>query len=696
MSPAPAAPPARTLPVPTRQDDVVDDYFGTKVRDPYQWLEASDSPEVDAWTDAQNALTRHTLDAIGGRDALHEKIHALLALGVVAGPAVRTVKPGLRRYFHTRREGEQDQPVLYVRDGVDGKDRVLIDPSALSADVTTALDWWYPSQDGTLLAWGRSDSGSEDSTLYVRDVSTDKDLADRIPFTRHASVAWTPDRKRFFYTRFPEPGSVPAGDEKYYCKVFEHVLGADAKTDRVVFGEGRAKTDGPSVMISPDGRWLVVRVHIAYGHSEVYLRDLSLGERGKWVDVAVSTDAIFDPTPRNDRLYVQTNDGASRGRLFAVEYAHPERARWKEIIAESEDVLGDTNVIGHTIVATYMHDAASRLERFGLDGKSLGPIDLPSLGSAVVSGAWDGDEAFVQFASYVVPPEVSRFDLRTQKMTPWDKVGASFTPPKVSVSRLYATSKDGTRIPMFVVEKEGAVRDGTSAAVLWGYGGFNLSYTPGFSASALLTATRGGVWVMTTLRGGGEYGEAWHRAGMLDKKQHVFDDFLACAEALVAQKVASPERLGAIGGSNGGLLVAAVVTQRPELFRVGLSLVPLADMLRYQRFRIAKFWVTEYGSSEDPEQFKVLEAYSPYHHVQDGTRYPALLFTTAESDSRVDPMHARKMAARMQAAQSDPKRPVLLRVEKKAGHGQGKPVSKLVDELTDELSFLFCELGLRP
>ncbi len=694
MTSTPPSAPPRTPPVLTRKDEVVDDYFGTKVADPYQWLEDSDSREVQAWTDAENALTRRVLDPIPHRGELHEQIKKLLEVGVVSAPSVHTVRAGQRRYFHTRREGAQDQAVLYVRDGVNGADRALIDPSTLSSDATTTLDWWYPSEDGTLVAWGRSDSGSEESTLYVRDVATGKDLADRIPNTRHATVAWLPDKKRFFYTRFPEAGSVPPGDEKYFLKVFEHVLGADPKTDRLVFGDGRPKTDAPTVLISPNGRWLVARVHEGYGKSEVYLRDLSLGDKAPWVDVAVGTEALFDPLPLNDRLYMLTNVDAPRSRVFAVDYQHPERAKWKELIPEGPDTLRDVVVIGHIIVATYLHEAATRIERFSLDGKSLGPIDLPTLGTASVSGAWNGDEAFVNFTSYVVPYEVSRFDLKTQKMGIWDRAGATFTPPKVVVSRLYATSKDGTRVPMFVVEKEGAVRDGAGAAVLWGYGGFNLSYTPTFSTSALLTVERGGVWVMANLRGGGEFGEAWHKAGMLANKQNVFDDYLACAEALVADKVTTPDRLAAMGGSNGGLLVAAAVTQRPDLFRAGLSLVPLTDMLRYQRFRIAKFWVPEYGSSEDAEQFKYLFAYSPYHHVKDGTRYPAMLFTTAESDSRVDPMHARKMAARMQEAQGDPKRPILLRVEKKAGHGAGKPVSKLADELTDELSFLFCELGL--
>lgn len=701
-----AKPAAQTF-VATREEDVVDDYHGTAVRDPYRWLEEGDSPEVVTWTDRQNELTRSLLDALPGRVALHDRIRALLELGAVSPPQVHTVTAGVRRYFHTRRERGQNQPVLYVREGLYGDDRPLVDPATLGegggppADATTALDWWYPSHDGALLAFGRSDDGSEESTLHVRDVTTGKDLPDRIPDTRHASIAWARDNKRFFYTRYPAAGSVSAGDEKYFCKVFEHVLGEDPSRDRVIFGEGRDKTDSPSVTISPDGRWLAVRVHEGYDKSEVFLLDLSQGAEARAIPVAVDAVALFEPIPMNDRLYLLTNAGAPRFRLVSVDYKNPEGivgpAAWKEILPESADVLVDVQVIGKELVASYLHEASTRILRFTRDGSPKEPVLLPAMGTATVSGAWDNQELFVGFTSYVHPPSVMLVDLgKPVRLMPWDKAGAGFTPPKVKVSQLHARSKDGTLIPMFVVEKEGASRDGQSPTVLWGYGGFNLSYTPTFSASALTLVERGGVWVMASLRGGGELGEEWHRAGMLANKQNVFDDFVACAEALIEAKITSTGKLAAMGGSNGGLLVAAALTQRPDLFRAGLSLVPLTDMLRYQRFRVARFWIPEFGSSDDPEQFAWLYAYSPYHRVVDGTRYPAMLFTAGESDSRVDPMHARKMVARLQRAQGDnaAERPILLRIEKKAGHGQGKPISLLVDELTDELGFVFAQLGV--
>jgi prolyl oligopeptidase len=689
----------RVLEVPTRTVDVVDDYFGEKVRDPYRWLEDSDSPEVRAWTEQQNLATTRYVDAIPGRAELAERIKDLLHVGLVSAPLVSERHAGHRRYFHTKREGSEDQPILYVREGVSEPDRVLIDPAVLSSDATTALDWWYPSNDGTLIAWGQSEKGSEESTLHVRDVARGTDLADRIPHTQRASLAWLPGSKAFYYTRYPEPGSVPPGDEKYFRKVYLHVLGQDPKADELVFGEGREKTDYPIVYLSPDGRRLVVEVSEGWGKSEIYLRrDVSHGAKATWVPVATGRDALFYASARNDKLYLHTNAGAPRYKLVSVDYAHPAEAGWTTVIPEGPDVLDEVAIIGPDLFATYLHDAATRVERLTLDGHSKGAIELPSLGTATVSGAWDGDEAFVHFMSFVVPPLVTHLDLRLTQPLPstvWDRVGAQFTAPGISVTRMVAESKDGTQVPMFVVRKDSTPLDGTAPAVMWGYGGFNSNQTPAFSARALLTVERGGIWVSAILRGGGELGEAWHRGGMLENKQNVFDDAAACAEELIRKKVTSVSRLGVMGGSNGGLLVAALVTQHPELFRVGVSLVPLTDMVRYERYRIAKLWASEYGSASKPEQFRWLYAYSPYHHVHDGTVYPSMLFTTAESDSRVDPMHALKMAARMQAAQSPQSvdRPILLRVESRAGHGQGKPVSKLADELTDELSFLFHELG---
>jgi prolyl oligopeptidase len=434
-----------------------------------------------------------------------------------------------------------------------------------------------------------------------------------------------------------------------------------------------------------------VRVHQGWQKNEVWLRDLA-DPAGAWRAVVAGVDALFEPIPLDDVLYVMTNDGAPRYRLYEVRYDALERAAWREILPEGEDVLADVTVVGgadRVLVASRMHEASARIERVSRDGRVLGSIDLPTLGSAGVSGAHDGDEVFVDFTSFATPWQVLRHDLRAGTTAVWDRVGAGFAPEGVRVELLHATSKDGTRVPMFVVSREGTPRDGDRPTVLWGYGGFNIAQTPMFSMRSMLVLERGGVWVSALLRGGGEFGEAWHRAGMLDRKQNVFDDLYACAEELVRAGITRPGRLAVAGGSNGGLLVAAAVTQRPDLFAAGLCLVPLADMLRYHRFRIGRLWIAEYGDPDEAEAFRWLRAYSPYHHVKEGQRYPAMLFTTAESDSRVDPMHARKMAARMQEAQGDPARPVLLHVESRAGHGAGKPVAKLAEEIASEIAFLY-------
>jgi prolyl oligopeptidase len=682
----------------TRKEDVIEVLHGVAVADPYRWLEDGDAPEVRAWDEAQNAQTRAWLERVRERDALRARIRQLLAVGHVGAPVARTTPEGMRRYFHVRREADQEQSVLVVREGLDGSDRVLIDPAPLSPDRTTAIDWWSPSRDGSRVAWGLSEGGSEQSTLRVRDVATGEDLPDRIQHTRHASVAWLPDGETFFYTRYPEPGTVPAGDEKYHCRVFRHRLGEDPVGDALVFGEGRDKLDVPAVLASPDGRWLVVRVHMGWHKSELWLRGLAAAD-GRWIALATGVEALYEPTPLDDVLYVLTNDGAPRYRLFAIDYRSPERTAWREILGEREDVLSDVAVVGgpqrsRTLVAAYLHEASARIERFAADGERLGPVALPALGSAGVAGAYDGDEAFVEFTSFAMPWQVLRVDLGDGKATVWDRVGGTFAPPDVRVSMLYGTSRDGTRVPMFVVDREGTPRDGSRPTVVYGYGGFNIAQTPSFSARTLLTVERGGVWVVALLRGGGEFGEEWHRAGMLGRKQNVFDDLYACLDEVVRAGIAPADRLGVVGGSNGGLLVATAITQRPELFRTALCLVPLADMLRYHRFRIGRLWTAEYGDPDEPEAFGWIYPYSPYHHVREGSRYPSVLLATAESDSRVDPMHARKMAARLQAAQVDPSRPVLLRVESRAGHGAGKPVAKLVDELSDEMAFLFHELGM--
>jgi prolyl oligopeptidase len=673
---------------PSRSESVMDKLHGVEVADPYRWLEDVNSAEVKAWVEKQNALTQSLLEAVPGRSQIHERLGKLLEIGTITTPV-----PRRGRYFYTKREGTQNQPVLYVRHGLEGKDRVVLDPNTLSKDGTVALDWWFPSRDGRLLAYGTSRDGNEWSTLRVRNVDAGTDLPDVIDRTRACSLAWLPDGKGFYYTRYPAAGGVAKGDEDYYRHVYFHQVGTDPAKDPKVFGEGRSKEDWPNVALSPNGRWLVVPVEIGWTKTEVYFKDLQK-EGSAFVPLVEKVEALFDVTPRDDRFYVHTNDQAPRSRLFGVDPVKPARGDWVELIPEGPDVLDGVGVVSDTLVGLYTHQAASRLRLFGPDGKPRQDVPLPTLGTiAGLGGEWDGQELFFGFQSMTVAPSIYRMDLKTHQSGLWQRVDADIDFARYEVEQVTYKSKDGTPITMFLAHKKGLQRNGQTPTILTGYGGFNQSMTPTFSASRFFFLERGGLVAIPNLRGGGEYGEDWHKAGMLGKKQNVFDDFLAAAEWLVREKYTSPEHLAIVGGSNGGQLVGAAQTQRPDLFRAVVCQVPLLDMVRYHKFSIARLWIPEYGSAEDPEQFKWLYAYSPYHHVKSGTAYPAVLLATAESDSRVDALHARKMAAALQAATSSD-RPILLRLETKAGHGAGKPRAKVLEELTDTWCFLMGQLGL--
>jgi prolyl oligopeptidase len=670
-----------------RVDDVVDTVQGVRIPDPYRWLEGA-SGEVKQWVDGQNAYTIALLGARPGREALRKRLAALLSIGTLGTPEVRG-----DWYFHTRREGTQNQPILYVRQGVGGTDRVLVDPNPLSPDGTATIDWWFPSRDGALLAYGISTAGDEKSTLRVRDTATGRDRPDVIPDTRFCSLGWLHDGSGFYYTRYPAQGSVPAGQENYDRRVFFHRMGSDPAKDALVFGQDRKPEEIIELDVSPDGRWLTAMVYDGWARTDLLLRDLSKPDGG-FVPVAQGLDAIFTGGVVDGVLYMRTNLDASRYRLLAVDPEHPDRAAWKTLIPEGEAVLDQASVIGGRLFVRQTQDASSRVAVYGLDGRHQRDIALPSLGTVdAITGEPDGHEAFFGFSSYTVPPRVQRVDLKDGTVSLWRQVETDVDLTGFEVKQVFYPSKDGTRVSMFLVSRKGTTLDGNNPTILYGYGGFNVSQTPEFSRALVLWLERGGVYAEANLRGGGEYGEAWHRAGMLDRKQNVFDDFIAAGEYLVRTKVTRPERLAIYGGSNGGLLTGATLTQRPDLFKAVVCSVPLLDMLRYQNYQIARLWVPEYGSAESPEQFKYLYAYSPYHHVKKGTAYPAVLFTTAESDTRVDPMHARKMTALLQASTSSD-RPILLRTETRAGHGIGKPLSKQIDESADIYGFFFWQLGL--
>jgi prolyl oligopeptidase len=672
--------------------DAVEVLHGESIPDPYRWLEDGADPDTRAWTERQNALTEEWLAGVPARDAIRRRLDQLLAIGALSVPT-----PARGRYFYQRREGRQNQPVLYVRDGVAGEDRAAIDPNALDPAGTTALDWYFPSDDGGLLAYGLSAGGSEQSVLHVYDVEAGTSLPERIPRTRAADLAWLPDASGFYYTRYPAPDTVPAGEEHYHRAVYFHPLGSDPADDPLIY-QPREKEYWPGVGLSPDGRWLIISVARTFDQTDLYLGDRNAAgwtAAPPLVAVAENLPFSFDGEVVRGRLYLRTNLDAPTYRMFEVDPARPQRGHWRELVPPRPDaVLEGARVVGDRLVLSYLERASSRLRLADLDGGVRHEVPLPTLGGLFGLGAEsDGHELFFGFSSYTVPPSVYRLDLATDEVVLWRRVEADVDPERYEVHQVSLPSADGTEVTMFLVHRGGLVRDGGAPTYLTGYGGFNISMTPAFSRSLLLWLEHGGLVAIPNIRGGGEYGESWHQGGMLGRKQNSFDDFIAAAEWLIRERYTRPERLAAAGGSNGGLLMGAVLTQRPELFRAVVIQVPLLDMLRYHRFLIARLWIPEYGSPDDPEAFRWLRAYSPYHHVRPGTRYPAVLLATAESDTRVDPMHARKMAARLQAATASG-RPVLLRLEAQAGHGAGKPLTKVLDELTDTWTFVFSEVGV--
>ena len=679
----------------TPQKPVEDVVQGHKITDDYRWLEDAASPATQQWVSDEMAYTRSVLDPLPGRDQLHQRLTELLSIGTIGAPQV-----GGKYYFYTKREGSQNQPVLFVREGVHGEDRALVDVNQLAADGTVALDWWDPSDDGKYVAYGTSPSGSEMSTLHVIETATGKLLPDSIERTRAVSLAWMLDNSGFYYTRYPKKGEVAEGQEVYYRHVFFHTLGSDPVKDPLIFGKDLGPEDWPGVDLSNDGHWLLITVSKGWTQSDLYVQDLRPGvERKAPVQITEGKNFLYSGEIFDGKIFITTNEDAPRYRMFAVDATSSARANWKEIIPQNDAVFQGAAIVNGLLLAQYEKNASSQLTLLTTDGKPLGDVQLPAIGSVFgMGGKWDRKEVFFAFHSFTVPDSIYQIDLTTRATLLWSKVSTpGIDPDKYEVKQLWFDSKDGTHVPMFVFYKKGLVLNGKNPTLLTGYGGFNISLTPNFVGDRYLWLERGGVFAVANLRGGAEFGEDWHRAGMLDKKQNVFDDFAAAGEFLISQKYTDKDHLAIRGGSNGGLLMGAALTQRPDLYRAVICQVPLLDMLRYQNFQIAKLWVPEYGSSEDPKQFDWLYAYSPYHHVKQGTEYPAILFMTADTDTRVDPMHAKKMAALMQAEAANGQsreRPILLRIDSKAGHGAGKPIAKQVEDMTDIYSFLFWQLGM--
>ncbi len=681
----PSSPP---IAPPRPVEDVVQNH---RIVDPYRWLEDAKSPETQKWVEEEAAYTRRLLDPLPGREQLHKRLSQLMAIGSISAPQL-----GGPYYFYTKREGTQNQPVLLVREGVHGIDRELVDVNKLAADGTLALDWWVPSDDGKYVTYGTSPSGSEISTLHIIETATGKSLPDNIERTRAASIAWKLDNSGFFYTRYPKKGEVPDGEELYHRRVFYHALGSNPANDPLIFGKELAAEDWPGVDLSNDGRWLLISVEQGWTKSELYVQDLESGNQP--TRITEGKNFLYGGQIYKGKIFITTNEDAPKYRLFVVDAASPARANWKEIIPESDAIFQGAAIVNGQLLAQYEKNASSQLKMFQPDGKPLGEVQLPQIGTiAGIGGKWNRKEVFFKFSSFTMPDSVYQIDLVSRSTTLWGKVEApGIDPAQYEVKQVWFNSKDGTRVPMFVFYKKGLELNGTNPTQLTGYGGFNVSSTPEFRGDRFAWLEHGGVYAVANLRGGAEFGEEWHRAGMLDKKQNVFDDFIAAAEYLIQQKYTDKNHLAIRGGSNGGLLMGAVFTQRPDLFRAVVCQVPLLDMLRYQNFQIAKLWIPEYGSADDPKQFDWLYAYSPYHHVKEHSEYPAILFMTADTDTRVDPMHAKKMAALMQAEAAngkDRERPILLRVDTKAGHGAGKPIAKQIDDLVDIYSFLLWQVA---
>jgi len=672
---------------PSRRTDQVDVLHGVSVADPYRWLEDAASDEVKKWTQEQDAFARARLSRLPEREAIVARLKELFYIESVGVPH----RLGGRLFF-PRRDAGKEKFTVYWREGKTGKDNVLLDPNTWSSDGSVSLGVWAPSYDGKRVAYAVKSNNSDEATLHVMEVATGKvSDVDVIEGAKYASPSWTPSGNGFYYTRLPPVGSVPVADRPGYADVRFHPLGADPKNDPLV----HEKTGDPrtfvSAVLSKDGRWLVATIEHGWTSTDIAFQDMH-AKKPEWKTLVAGTDARYDVTVDRGHFFVWTNEGAPKYRVFRVDPAHPERDAWKEIVpARSDATLEGMGVVGHHLSLSYLKDVVSHVEVHDEDGKLVREIALPTLGSASgLTGEADDDVAYYAFQSFTYPVEIFETSVATGKTSTFHALKIPVDPSKFTVEQLFTTSKDSTRVPFFVVHAKDLHKDGGTPTILYGYGGFQSAQTPVFSSSIYPWLEHGGIWVTANLRGGSEYGEDWHRHGMKHEKQNVFDDYVAVAEELVKEGFTSPGKLAALGGSNGGLLVGAAITQRPDLFRVALCGVPLLDMLRYQDFGSGKTWIAEYGSADDPGDFAALYAYSPYHHVTKGTKYPSTLILSADSDDRVDPMHARKFAAELQWGSAGG--PVLLRVERHSGHGGADLVRAAVEKLADEYAFALDEM----
>jgi prolyl oligopeptidase len=686
-------------PTPSRRHVAhADDYHGTEVRDPYRWLEDTESDSTRAWIEAQNCRTFAWLGEVPERAHLRDRLTRLWNYERYSVPVRRG-----GRYFWTRNDGLQNQAVLYWQPALAAEPRVLLDPNPWREDGTMALAGWSPSPDGRLLAYAVADGGSDWREVRVRDVDGGADRPDLLRWVKFSGMSWTRDNAGFFYSRYPEPPGDALRAANRFHRLYYHRVGTPQSEDILVYERLDRPDWGAGGQVSEDGRSLIIVPWLGTdSRNRLYYVDLGdpmrPNVRGEVVRLVDTLEASYRFVGSvGPVLYLLTTLDAPRGRVIAVDPRAPDRAAWREIIPQGEATINTAQMIGGRFVISYLEDAHARLSVFATDGRPLGDIALPTLGTVGgVSGRPDETELFYAFTSYLHPTTIYRHDLASGTGTVLRAPRVDFDASRYETRQVFYRSRDGTRVPMFLTHRRGLTRDGRNPTYLTGYGGFNVSQVPAFSVSHLAWLELGGVLAVPNLRGGGEYGEDWHRAGMLERKQTVFDDFIAAAEWLIGERYTSPERLAIAGGSNGGLLVGAVLNQRPDLFGAAIPAVGVMDMLRFHRFTIGWAWVTEYGSADSTHQFPFLFRYSPLHNIRPGTRYPAVMVTTADRDDRVVPGHSFKYAATLQEAQAGPA-PILIRVETRAGHGADRPTQMVIAEQADRWAFVMRALGMsRP
>ncbi|MEH1837875.1 MAG: prolyl oligopeptidase family serine peptidase [Nostoc sp.] len=669
----------------------VDDYHGTLVADPYRWLEDPDSEETKAWIEAQNQVTFGYLKEIPTREKIKQRLTKLWDYEKYGIP----FKEG-ERYFYFKNDGLQNQNVLYTLKTLDDQPKVLLNPNKLSEDGTVALSGLSISEDGKLLAYGLSASGSDWQEWKVRDVETGEDLQDHLKWIKFSGASWTHDNQGFFYSRYDEPNEkTQLEDVNYYQKLYYHQLGKSQSEDVLIYHRADQKEWGFSGGVTEDGGYLIISIWLGTDSKNlVFFKDLT-NPKAEVAELINQFEADYSFIDNDDSVfYFRTDLNAPRGRVIAIDIKKPAPENWREIISQSAETLESVGILNNQFVADYLKDARSQIKIFDLKGTFIREVELPGLGSAGGFGGKRHDsETFYIFTSFTIPGTIYRYDMVTGKSTIFRQPQVDFNPDDYETKQVFYHSKDGTRVPMFITHKKDIKLDGNNPTYLYAYGGFNASMTPGFSVSLLVWMEMGGVYAMPNIRGGGEYGEEWHQAGMKNKKQNVFDDFIGAAEWLIANKYTNTEKLAIAGGSNGGLLVGACITQRPDLFGAALPAVGVMDMLRFHKFTIGWAWTSEYGSADNLEEFPVLYAYSPLHNIKSDTAYPATLITTADHDDRVVPAHSFKFAAALQEAHAG-NAPTLIRIETKAGHGAGKPTAKIIEEAADKWAFLVRTLNV--